>query len=49
MELIKLIQENTIRVPLIANDRQEAIGELVDVLGAVGAISDSETIRQMVW
>lgn len=49
MELIDLIQENTIRVPLKANDRQEAIGELVDILGGVGAISDSETIRQLVW
>ena len=49
MELIDLIQENTIRVPLAANDRQEAIGELVDILDGVGAISDSETIRQLVW
>ena len=49
MELIDLIQENTIRVPLIANDRQEAIGELVDVLGGEGAISDCDTIRQLVW
>ena len=49
MELINLIQENTIRVPLTANDRQEAIGELVDILGGAGAISDSETIRQLVW
>ena len=49
MELIGLIQENTIRVPLVASDRQEAIGELVDVLGDVGAISDCDTIRQLVW
>ena len=49
MELIDLIQENTIRIPLVANDRQEAIGELVDVLGDVGAISDCDTIRQLVW
>jgi len=49
MELIDLIQENTIRVPLVANDRQEAIGELVDVLGSVDAISDCDTIRQLVW
>ena len=49
MDLLELIHENTIRVPLEANDRQEAIGELVDVLDGVGAISDSETIRQLVW
>ena len=49
MELLDLIHENTIRVPLAASDRQEAIGELVDVLDGVGAISDSETIRQLVW
>ena len=49
MELIDIIQENTIRVPLVASDRQEAIGELVDVLGDVGAISDCDTIRQLVW
>ena len=49
MELIDLIQENTIRVPLAANDRQEAIGELVDILGDVGVVSDCDTIRQLVW
>ena len=49
MELIDLIQENTIRVPMVANSRQEAIGELVDILGDAGAVSECDTIRQLVW
>jgi len=49
MNLIELIQEPTIRVPLQAGDKQAAIGELVDVLADVDCISDAETIKQVVW
>ena len=49
MNLIDLIQENTIVAPLQSTDRQGAISELVDVLADTDCISNSETIKQVVW
>ena len=49
MNLINLIQENTMRVPLISTDRQGAIGELVDALTDADCISNCDTIKQAVW
>lgn len=49
MDLINLIQEKTIRIPLTATDRHEAISELVDVLSETGCIDNCETIKQAVW
>jgi mannitol/fructose-specific phosphotransferase system IIA component (Ntr-type) len=49
MNLIDLIQENTIIAPLQSTDRQGAIGELVEVLANVDCISDCEAIKQVVW
>ena len=49
MNLIDLIQENTIIAPLQSTDRHGAIGELVDVLAEVDCISDCEVIKQVVW
>ena len=49
MNLLDLLQENTMRAPLLSTDRQGAIGELVDLLAEEGCISDAATIRQVVW
>ena len=49
MDLLDLLQENTMRAPLLSTDRQGAIGELVDLLAEEGCISDAATIRQVVW
>ena len=49
MNLIDLIQENTIVAPLQSTDRQGAISELVDVLADADCISNSEKIKQVVW
>ena len=49
MNLIDLLQENTIRAPLQSTDRHGVISELVDVLADAGSISDCETIKQLVW
>ena len=49
MNLATLIQENTIRVPLQAQDRQGAISELVDLLATAGCITNCEVIKQAVW
>ena len=49
MNLIDLIQEKTMRVPLESTDRQGAVIELVDVLEEEGCISNCEAIKQVVW
>ncbi|HIB00679.1 MAG TPA: hypothetical protein EYO31_02015, partial [Phycisphaerales bacterium] len=49
MNLATLIQENTIQVPLQAQDRQGAISELVDLLASEGCITNCEVIKQAVW
>jgi len=49
MNLIDLIQEPTIRVPLQSSNKQAAIGELVDVLADADCICDAETIKKVVW
>jgi|TARA_B100000959_G_C14966789_1_gene618081 mannitol/fructose-specific phosphotransferase system IIA component (Ntr-type) len=49
MNLLDLLQENTMRAPLQSTDRQGAISELVDLLAEQGCISDADTIRQVVW
>ena len=49
MNLIDLLQENTMRAPLEATDRQGVICELVDALAAADCIEDPETIKQVVW
>ena len=49
MNLIDLIQLNTMRAPLNSTDRQGAISELVDLLAEVDCISDCDTIKNAVW
>ena len=49
MNLIDLVQENNIRVPLKATDRRGVIDELIDSLSDEGCISNCETIKQVVW
>lgn len=49
MNLIDLLTENTMRVPLESTDRRGAISELIDLLGEQNLIADPETIKQVVW
>jgi mannitol/fructose-specific phosphotransferase system IIA component (Ntr-type) len=49
MNLIDLLQENTMRVPLVSTDRHSAISELVDVLADADCISNAQTIKELVW
>jgi len=49
MNLIDLLTENTMRVPIESTDRQGAISELIDLLGEQNLIADPETIKQVVW
>ncbi len=49
MNLIDLLQENTMRAPLVSTDRHDAISELVDILAEADCISDAKTIKELVW
>ena len=49
MNLLELLQENTIQAPLESTDRQGAIDELVEVLAHADCISDRKKIKQLVW
>ena len=49
MNLIDLIQLNTMRAPLNSTDRQGVISELVDLLAETDCISDCDTIKKAVW
>jgi mannitol/fructose-specific phosphotransferase system IIA component (Ntr-type) len=47
--LLDILTPATIRVPLKATTRQDAIYELVDMLAAQGDIGDAAVLRESVW
>ena len=47
--LLDILTPATIRVPLKASTRQDAIYELVDMLAAQGDIGDAAVLRDSVW
>ena len=49
MNLLDLISPRTIKIPLEATAKREAIEELVDLLGECGAIQDPAAVKQAVW
>jgi fructose-specific phosphotransferase system IIA component len=48
MALIDLIKEETIKIPLISNDKPEVLRELVQILVDAGEISDLEAVLKSV-
>ncbi|MAE67343.1 MAG: hypothetical protein CMJ18_24035 [Phycisphaeraceae bacterium] len=49
MRLTEILQPAFVKVDLAATDKQQAISELVDLLGAADAIEDVEALREAVW
>ncbi len=49
MKLIDIIHPDSIRVPLAATTKHEAIDELVDLLSAQGRIGDPAALKRVVW
>jgi fructose-specific phosphotransferase system IIA component len=49
MKLLETLPIETIKVPLLARDKRDAINELVDLLGQAGRIKDTETLKRVVW
>jgi len=49
MRLTEIVDEQCIRVPLEASDKQGAIYELIELLAERGKVTDVETVREAVW
>ena len=49
MDVAALIQTDIIVTPMQANSRNDAIRELVEVLGAKGCVSDVDAAVELVW
>lgn len=49
MRLTDILQPECVKVPLVADDKQEAIHTLVDLLAEVVGIDDAEQLKQAVW
>lgn len=49
MKLLDIISPECIKAPLAAGDKQGVIGELVDVLAAVGRVRDAKGLKDAVW
>lgn len=49
MNILDLVSLHTIKVPLEATTKKEAIDELIDLLAAAGLVSDAEDLRNVVW
>ncbi len=49
MNLLDIITPDCVRSPLRASDKQGVIGELVDMLGEAGKVTDTENLKQAVW
>ena len=49
MKITDILSPNAIKVPLDALEKKEAIYELVDLLTESGVISNSQTLKQVVW
>lgn len=49
MNLLDILDERNILVPLNATDKKGVIDELVDLLASNGSVSDAESLKTAVW
>ncbi len=49
MNILDLIQPQTVKAPLASNDKKAAIFELIDLLSAAGRVRDGEELKRVVW
>lgn len=49
MNLLDILQVNSIRVPLTAQDKKGVIDELVDTLVSAGRVLDPQALKDAVW
>lgn len=49
MNLLDILAPECVKAPLIATDKRGVIDELVDLLAAVGRVTDSRALKEAVW
>lgn len=49
MNLLEILSPDCIRVPLQANEKKAVIDELVDLLTALGKVTDAPALKEAVW
>lgn len=49
MRLTDILKENSVKVPLTSTNKQDAIYELIDLLGEANRITDVDELRRTVW
>ncbi len=49
MKITDILSPQAVKVPLASTGKRQAIDELVDLLGTIGLVSDTETLRRVVW
>lgn len=49
MKLLDIVTPDCIKAPLAAENKQAAIYELIDVLGAAARVKDVSSLREAVW
>ena len=49
MRLSEILRTDCIKVPLVSNDKQAALFELVDLMGTVGAVTEVQQLKDAVW
>ncbi len=49
MKLLDVVTPECIKAPLEASDKKNAIDELIDLLAALGKVSDADALKDAVW
>lgn len=49
MNLLDIVTPECVKAPLAATDKRGVIDELVDLLAAIGKVSDADALKQAVW
>ena len=49
MNLLDILKPTTVKVPLLATDKRDAINELVDLLADQGLVGDAADLKKVVW
>lgn len=49
MNLLDILSQDCVKVPLVATEKKGAIDELVDLLAASGKVGDATALKEAVW
>lgn len=49
MNILEKLPPEAVKVPLDATEKKAAVHELIDLLGEIGRISDTDALKRVVW